>query len=650
MAELFGYAGKMLRVDLSSKSVTDFPTTDYSDRFLGGRGIGAKVYWDEVSPDTGAFDPENRLIFTTGPLAGFVGLSASRWQICGKSPRVMTTMPEFFSYCNLGGSWGAQLKFAGYDGVVIQGKSDKPVYLLIQDGTVEIRDASYLWGKGALEVRDILKEELGRTVRVAAIGPAGDNMAVMASVLADDDSSGSGGFGAVMGSKKLKAIAVRGTGKVLAANPENLLELRKYIRDLKRGAPGLYCGDFRQLSLVVGNPKLKSVACYSCIGGFCSRATYTADDGTKGKFMCAAAFIYALWAQKYYGKVEDTPFHAVKLCDQYGMDIRAIGMITEWLRRCNKAGILTDENTGVPISKLGSLEFIQTLMRKIALREGFGDVLADGVYKAAESVGGEAVAQLPYNLDRTGGFAQYSGRLYITTGLLYATEPREPTQQVHEVTFPVHEWLDWHNKLEGAPISTDVLRAIAKRFWGSELGADFSTYEGKALAAKKIQDREYAKECLIVCDFAWPIFGVKYAEEHVGDPSIESKVLNAVTGMETDEEALYQIGDRVFNLQRAIFMREGHKGRQSDSLPEFEHTAPIVFSPGDLSLLVPGKEGEVISRKGAVVDREEFEKMKGEYYQLRGWDVTSGLQTKAKLKEVGLQDIIEDLESRGLVI
>ena len=147
MSSEYGYAGKILKVNLSTGQTEIAPTAGYAD-FLGGRGMAAKIYWDEMPPGTAALDPDNRLIFVTGPLTGFAGFSSSRWQVCGKSP---VTIPEQFCYANLGGSWGAHLKFAGYDGVVIQGKSDKPVYLFIQDGTAEIRDASNLWGKTTFE-------------------------------------------------------------------------------------------------------------------------------------------------------------------------------------------------------------------------------------------------------------------------------------------------------------------------------------------------------------------------------------------------------------------------------------------------------------------------------------------------------------------
>ncbi|MCK4820157.1 hypothetical protein KA005_30610, partial [bacterium] len=414
--------------------------------------------------------------------------------------------------------------------------------------------------------------------KVAAIGPAGENLVNMAVVLADEDSAGSAGFGAVMGSKRLKAIAVNGTGKVAAATPERLKELRKYVRELTRDAPTLYAGGIRS-PFLEGNPKMKKAACWGCING-CARAIYEAEDGTKGKFMCQTAFLYLDFATKYYGKENDVPFYAARFCDEYGVDTTSVERLIVWLRRCFREDILNDQNTGIPITKLGSLEFIETLVRKISLKEGFGDILARGIFEAADIVGGKAKELLGVDVHKTGQYYQYSPKLYIITGICYATEPRIPIQQLHEVSFLVHHWLDWHNKVEGAFVSTEVLRAIGKRFFGSEITFDFSTYEGKALAAQNIQDREYAKECLVLCDFSWPIRYVRHSEDHVGDPTVESKILSAVTGREVDEEGLRKIGERVFNLQRAILAREGHKGRESDTLPETDYSAPLKFDAG----------------------------------------------------------------------
>ena len=638
----FGYAGKILSVDLSSGRAAELPTLDYADRFLGGKGLAAKLYWDEVPPTARAFDPENALIFATGPLAGIPVIGGSRWQVCGKSP---APFPERFCYCNLGGRWGAEMKFAGYDAILIRGKSEKPVDLFLHDDVAELKDASALWGRGAIEAREILKSELGGAVGVVAIGPAGENMASMATLLADNDASGSGGLGAVMGSKKLKAILAKSARKkARVARPERLAELTTYFRGLGKEPISVAGG----VTLRITGPQTKKEPCYGCLGN-CLRRTYKAEDGKRGKFMCQAATFYQPMAERYYGPGYEIPFHATKLCDDYGLDTLAITLIIIWLQRCYRAGILTDESTGVPISKLGSLEFIETLVRKISLRDGFGDILAQGVLKAADWVGSGAGEQIAGYISKAGQPNINDPRLYITTALLYAMEPRPPLPQLQEVSRVILKWLEWSNQAENSYVSAEVMRGIAQRFWGSEIAADFSTFEGKALAAKRIQDREYAKECLILCGFLWPIMDLEHSADHVGDPTLESKILSAVTGKDVDEEGLYRIGERVFNLQRAILVKEGHSGREDDILPHSWHTVPLRGDLANPECLVPGKGEEVLSRRGSVVDREEFERTKDEYYQLRQWDVATGLQTRAKLEELGLKDVAQDLEQRGLI-
>jgi aldehyde:ferredoxin oxidoreductase len=645
-----GYAGRILRLDLSSKRVDDFSTSDYANRFCGGRGFAVRLYWDETKPETSAFDADNLLVFATGPLAGVPVIGGSRWQVCGKSP---AAEPHHFSYSNLGGKWGAALKFTGYDAVAIQGCSELPVYALINEDGVSIRDASALWGKGAIGTRESLKAELGDTARVAAIGPAGENLAVMATILADQDSSGSGGLGAAMGSKKLKAIVVmsakRGTE---VAQPEKLRGLIDYYRSLVR-IP-LKASTYRYSDDLVpsfGRVKMKKAdPCYGCRG--CTRRLYEAEDGKKGKYMCASALFYQPWVVRHHGGwKDDVAFYATKLIDDYGLDSKAIDHTIGWLHACHKAGILTDEVTGIPISRAGSLEFIERLTRKIAFREGFGDLLANGVHAVAEAVGPEAVKLV-------GGVGYlgmpeyellYDPRLYIPHALLYAMEPRLPMSQLHEYGVLMPKFAAWAKKLPDAQASPEVVKAIARRFWGGEIAGDLSTYEGKALAAKKIQDRETAKECLILCDMMWPIVDLADAEDHVGDPALESKLLSAVTGRDIDEEGLNWIGERVFNLQRAILVREGHRGRDFDQPPSRCFTDPLRFDQVNQDCVVPGGNWEPVSRKGATLDRESFESMRDEYYQLRGWDMKTGLQTGAALEDLGLKDVAGDLEARGLL-
>ncbi len=639
MANSHGYTGRILRVDLSSGHISVAPTSDYT-AFVGGRGIAARIHWDEVPPQVPALSPENRLTFLTGPLVGFAGFASSRWQVCGKSP---ATVPEHFCYSNLGGTWGVALRFAGYDGIIVQGRSDRPVYLLVEQTGAQLQDAGHLWGKGAIEVREMLKSELGESVNVVACGQAGENMVVMANLLADKDASGSSGFGAVMGAKNLKAIAiVKGNTRLTAAYPDRLRELVLYYRQLRGGWNEQYFAN------VAG--KTRRDHCWGC-PGLCGRIAWKAENGAEGKFFCQSALLYQIRAQQYYGQGQegDVPFYVTKLCDNYGIDTMAVHAIMSWLSRCYREGILSEEETGLPLSRSGSLEYADVLLRKIAYREGFGDLLAQGIEKAADAVGKGARDKIGDLIHKAQQPDQYGARTYVINGLLYATEVRMPIQELHEVCIPILEWLGWAQGLKDAYMSSTVFRDVAARFFGSQAAADFSSYEGKALAAKLIQDREYAGECLILCDYGWPVMTSLNIRDYVGDPSLESRFLSAVTGDEVDETGFYRLGEKVFNLQRAILSREGHHGRPSDRLPEYSFSTPLKFDVLNTEMLVPGPDGKPTSRKGMTLDKGEFEKIKGEYYQLRGWDVSTGRQTRWKLAELGLADVADELEPRGLL-
>ncbi|MFC1823423.1 aldehyde ferredoxin oxidoreductase N-terminal domain-containing protein [Thermodesulfobacteriota bacterium] len=635
MTQRKGYAGQMLRVDLSSGAVGTMPTEAYTERYLGGRGIAAAVHWEEVPPEVGAFDPENRLVISTGPLCGVPGFAGSRWMISGKSP-----VHNRFSYCNLGGNWGAKLKFAGYDGLVVEGKAEKLVTLTIDGDKVSLKDAAHMRGKGAIETREALKEEMGKSFSVLAVGAAGENGVVLATLTADMDSSGSSGMGATMGVKNLKAVCVRGEGKIEIADPDRARQLRKRIKEIKQS--------FQPWPSLMPQERVDKEVCLGCING-CVRSTFTPQKGKKGKYYCQSSMFYEVRAQRYYGEINDVPYIANKLCDEYGMDTRAVETMIMWLSRCYRANILTEEETGLPFSKLGSQEFIETFMRKVATREGIGDVLANGTIKAAELVGQGSEKLITDYMVSTGENELYGPRLYITTGMFYAMEPRQPIQQLHEISALCMMWANPHMALKDNYLTADLIRRIADRFWGGEMAGDFSTYEGKALAAAKIQDRQYAKESLIICDMSWPILHSPTTEDHLGDPTLESQVCEAVTGMDVDEKGLYKIGERVLNLQRAVLAREGDQGREHDTLDEFNFTAPLKGDFGNPECLVPGREGEPFSRKGLVVERDQFEKMKDEYYGIRGWDVSTGLQRKEQLEALGMDDVAEDLGHKGLL-
>jgi aldehyde:ferredoxin oxidoreductase len=233
--------------------------------------------------------------------------------------------------------------------------------------------------------------------------------------------------------------------------------------------------------------------------------------------------------------------------------------------------------------------------------------------------------------------------MYITNALFFALEPRQNLPQTGEVGGTVWRWLDWLNGVKNPEVSSDDMRFIARHFWGSEAAADFSSYRGKALAAKMIQDRHYVKESAILCSFSWHISAVE-----IFRPEVVAEVLSAVTGDRYNESSIYQLGERIFNLQRAIHVRERQCGREGDTLPEFWHTTPLQESFMNPKLLAPGPDGQPITREGSVVDRGQFELMKDEYYRLRGWDVITGLQTESKLTELGLVDVARELRRVNL--
>jgi aldehyde:ferredoxin oxidoreductase len=633
----FGYAGRILKIDLASGRTTELATADYAGRFLGGRGLAARLFWEMVPPEAAAYDPANCLIYATGPMTGFNRLASCRWQVCGRGPMMD---PEVFSYANLGERWGTYLKAAGYDALVVTGKAERPVYINIDSGRVEIKDASPLWGQPAFEAGDRLKAELGKAVSVLTIGPAAENLVNFATMITEDGASGASGLGSVMGSKNLKAIAVAGVSRPQAADPARLSALADHISRLRKDTWLGWLDDLPEVS----RPR----PCYGC-GIGCFRRSYQ-EAGRRYKLFCQAMHVYwgpAAGYQKDFGPVV---LEAIRLCDQYGLDTTVMQPLIDWLGACFREGLLDERSTGLPLAKIGSAEFIETLTRKLALREGFGEVLGRGMVRAAAAIGKRAHELLSLGVGtRAGESRDYDPRLVLANAMLYATEPRRPINQVHELTHALWLWLNWNNGVEPSFLSYDDFRKVADNFWGGPAAADFTNYTGKALAAKKIQDRTYAKESLILCDFLWPIVWVRFAEDHAGDPGMESRLLAAITGRQIDEAGLNHIGERVFNLQRAILLRQGWGGRKGDRLLDYLHDEPLASVFFNPDCLVPGRNGEMVSRRGASIDRKDFEVLKDEYYTLRGWDVPTGLPTEKKLRELDLADVAADLKTRGLL-
>ncbi len=245
----------------------------------------------------------------------------------------------------------------------------------------------------------------------------------------------------------------------------------------------------------------------------------------------------------------------------------------------------------------------------------------------------------------------YDPRLFLTTAILYATEPRRPINQLHGVSIVLMTWLFGVRGMAGAYFTTEDFREASARYWGSAVAADFSTYEGKALAAKKIQDRCYVKESLILCDLAWPMMSINHPADHVGDPTMEGQIYSAITGREIDEVGIAKIGERICNLQRAIHLRQGWEGRKEDRILDYYHDEPlkqgdVFFNP---DAIMPGPDGAHISKLGFRVDRSDFERLKTEYYDLRGWGTDTGFPTSSRLAELGLADITGALAERRLL-
>jgi aldehyde:ferredoxin oxidoreductase len=637
---MYGWMGKILSVNLSERTITTLDTETYCERFIGGLGIGEKLYWDAAQFDNDAFHPDNPLIFMTGPLAATTAPAAPRWTACGKSPLMF---PEMFYSGSLSGFWGAELKKAGYDGVIITGRSKYPVYLLIHDEKVEIKDARHLWGAKNSETQKAIRNEAGQQVKLMTIGPGAENSSRIGTIFTDVAGSGSRGFGSIMGAKNLKAVAVCGSATIPVFDAEKIRQIRKRVMEMTGEG---YFNLFGNPIILPGSTVVKKVHCHGCPMG-CWRTLHRSAGGREDIRKCQTPLFYSLWDKKLHGEVTEASFIATTMANDYSFCVLEIVFLLLWLEKCYQSGIISEKDSELPLSKMGSLEFLERMFEKISRREGFGNVLAQGVTRAAPMMGAAsekiAYADRPF---------PYGPKVFLQSALLYAVEPRPMITELHHVCEPLTKWALWHTSHgEKSYVSTQVLREIAKKFWGSETAVDFTTTEGKALSAVKIQNREYIKESLILCDFVWPVFDDASTPQHVGDPDLERQLFCAVTGKNMSEIEWERAAERIFNLNRAILLRSGKKGRADDCLPDsqfIERVEPIadVFGMHNPELLLPGGGDTIISRKGKAVDRAHFEKMLDEYYELRGWDRNTGLLKQEKLKDLNLVDIIPALRDK----
>lgn len=630
---MYGWTNRILHVNLTNSEIEAISTEPYAERFLGGRGIASRIYWERVTPQTKAFDPENHLIFMTGPLVAVGAQAATRLSVVGKSPM---TFPEGFCYGNIGGFVGAEMKKAGFDGIVIEGCAPKPVYLWVHDGEAELRDASLLSGQGAYRTGEILREFHGEKVRFITTGVAGERRVRTAVVFASHHSTSSGGFGAVMGAKNFKALAIRGNGRPSVYNPDRLKELNRYTIRIGRRLSSAVSPFIRLTHHEHLLKRIGKGGCYQC-GMDCLRGTYRCGNRLEGHRKCQSMEYYMPWRYSQEDEPLETFFNAPALANDYSIDTWELVSIIDWLYACFQSGNLTEKETGMPLSRVGTSEFLEKLLHSIAYREGFGDVLAEGLWRAGQKVSKEARALFDYRIAPVGRNDAFPPRAFVVNALLYPMEPRIDHNILHELSYVMGQWAENQVQPGTTPVTGKLIHDIARVFWGSYEAGDVSSYEGKALAAKKIQNRTYIKESLGLCDFAYPITYSENTPDHLGDPDIEAKTFTAVTGLSGEDIDKY--GERICNLQRAILMREGREAPKADFPQDFNFTEPLKTTMIGRKLIVPGPGEQAIDPTGRSLDRDQFIVMLKEYYRLRGWDEETGIPRAKTLQALGLSDL-----------
>jgi aldehyde:ferredoxin oxidoreductase len=629
---MFGWVGKILKVDLSSGRISVESTEPYIDDFLGGRGIGVRLVYDHYVPGTDALDPGNPLIFNMGPLTGTAIPSSGRTDVTALSP-----MGNLRGKSNFGGFWGPEAKYAGFDHIVITGKADKPCYLWIKDGKAEIRDAGHLWGKDTFQTQKAIQEELGDPeIKSVCIGPAGEKLVRFACLITEAaGAAGRTGIGAVMGSKNLKAVAVRGSGTVQTAHPEELLKLSIDVNREIREHPSCkelsawgcvrfvsvmyqlsffpvgYFEDIHWEDIInhYGGPdyvekhQLKNVGCFACPVR-CKNFLSVPEIGM-GHTTCEpwSGFTGSVWNLNM-----DVFWEAISLANRLGLDSTETSASIGLLMELYHEGIISAKDTdGIPMERGSKDAILQTIL-KIAHREGYGDLLAEGQMAAAKSFGPAAVEKV----DLVKGLAPhpYEFRAYHASALMQAVGHRGDPLPLRGSILE----FEWHN----AP---DWFQQVAKSQFGSEEAAIPSSYQGKALSAIISENHQRVADSLGVCTYPYGLFVFH-------DVAKPFEFFKLVTGKDWDMDGLFKIAERMRNLERMFDVRQGLT-RAADTLPKKFFEQPLA----------KGKY------EGAVLDKAKFEGMKDEYYELRQWDKETGIPTRDKLEELGLKDVADEVLS-----
>ncbi len=690
-----GYAGKILRVNLTNRKMTTIPTSKY-EQWVGGHGMGSAIFFDLVKDKTiDGFDPANVVTLMTSPLAGtLTPAGAGRTEVQGIG--VQSLPIGWFTRSNFGGRFSSMLKYAGWDGIVIEGKADRPVWIDIRNSDVWIRDCGSLslWGKGTWECQEIIWDYVAgngvygdwieptghkgeRTTQrsaVLAIGPAGENLSRMACLIHDaGNGSGQGGFGAVWGSKRLKAISVIGTGSIRINNPKALMEARlwqkkNYAFDLNNLKRTFMSVDFQSPPVPgtlyrLGKPSTgkRPQACVGCHSG--CRGRY--EDGLGNEATCFASLFYFL------GKTLDITRQACDLLNRYGLNAAEMFWGELYLEDLHRSGILgpgKEIDCPLDYSKYGELEFAEQLVKAIAYRNDgqgnkhrFGDDLAEGFVRAADKWG---------RLAGDNGDLKTGRLMFPLWGLPRHKEARSQLdwaygtilgdRDINEHGFdqlrsnPTNAKRYWFSPYGPAEEVVRIYTDKMVPFQGDMLMLDFSAENmySEHIAKLVTWHRYYSrfwKQSVQFCDWRWPDFLNLYGPGKVGSTGIaEPKFLNAVTGKNFTFLDGIELGRKIWNLDHAVWTLQG-RHRDMVHFADYFYTQRSFTFDGHLEYMPGRKDGKwsYIKTMGRHFDKEKFEEFKTRFYKLQGWDTATGYPTGATLESIDLGYVADDLKKQG---
>jgi len=639
-----GYAGKLLRVNLSTRSIEQQSTADYLPDWYGGRAMAARIAWDEIPPGTGAFDPGNPLIILTGPLTGTAAPFSGRTTVCGISAQGHPV--EWYSRSSFGGHWGPELKHAGFDGIVVTGRASSPVYLKVEDSRCSIEDARSLWGFGIYATQKLIMNQLGQNWRVFATGPAGENLVRIAIAATETESaSGQGGYGAVMGSKNLKAIAVHGTLSIGVADPERFTEVCRLVRSEAHGSHGWpHTPELDQNKVKKFGQRYHActqgcaVRCYDARFYTTVPAVLQRGKVLSGQVDCIAGLFPGFEGTFYNWKLGfEAGFEIGQIANDLGLNHWEILIgLVPWLRYLKEDGILSRID-GMEID-LDNPAFWAFLLNGIAARQGeFRSALSEGTVRASEilGIGGDRIKQLFPAWGYAGHWDGHGDRInyiffpyWIVSALQWAVDTRDPISSAHGYCQNIMGWSRICSPEHG--LEWDRIQEVSSKIYGTKISADpLGEYAGKAFPAWWHGQRSVMKDSLTVGDQVFPRIYSRKTEDNfarAGDmegPSFERNMFASLTGIPWSDADMEKASERVIQLERALLVRNFNRSRTDDEsvIPYYEkaeqQTNPLV--------------GYRVA-----MDAERFRSVLSEYYSLRGWDEVTGRPLYETMDKFGL--------------